>query len=82
MLKPIKIVIDEIYVPAKWKNTLEPEKVDNIAESILDEGQQTPIHIRQGEGRFVLVSGYHRIEAVKALGETEIDALVVGSKKF
>jgi len=82
MLKPIKIVIDEIYVPIKWKNTLEPEKVDTIAESILEEGQKTPIHIRKGDGRYVLVSGYHRIEAVKALGEAEIDAIVVGSKKF
>ncbi len=82
MLKPVKIKIDTIYVPIKWKNTLEPEKVDSLAENILEEGQKTPIHVRQGDGRFVLVSGYHRIEAVKALGEDEVDAIVVGSKKF
>lgn len=81
-MKTLQINIDEIYVPIKWNKTLEPEKVDALAESILEEGQKTPIHIRQGEGRYVLVSGYHRIEALKALGDDKIDAIVVGSRKF
>ena len=82
MLKPFQATIEEIYVPTKWKKTLEPEKVDTLAESILEDGQKTPIHIRQGDGRYVLVSGYHRLEAMKALGEEQIEAIVVGSKKF
>lgn len=81
-MKTIQIKIDEIYVPIKWNKTLEPDKVDTLAESILDEGMTTPIHIRQGEGRYVLVSGYHRIEAMKALGDDKIDAIIVGSRKF
>ncbi len=82
MLKPVKISIEEIYVPIKWNKSLEPEKVDSIAESILEDGQKTPIHIRKGEGRYVLVAGFHRLQALIALGEAEIDALVVGSRKF
>ena len=82
MLKSIPVRVDEIYVPAKWHKTLDPEKVQTLAESILDEGQKTPIHIRKGDGRYVLVSGFHRLEALKALGEENIEALVVGSKKF
>ena len=82
MMKSVMIAIDEIYVPIKWNKTLEPAKVEILAESILEEGQKTPIHVRKGEGRYVLVSGYHRIEAVKTLGENKIEAIIVGSKKF
>lgn len=81
-MKTVQIDVKDIYVPIKWKNSLEPEKVETLAESILEEGQKTPIHVRKGEGRLVLVSGYHRLEAIKALGEEQIDALIVGSRKF
>jgi sulfiredoxin len=82
MLKPIPIKIDEIYVPSKWHKTLDPEKVEVLAENILDEGHKVPIQLRKGEGRYVLVSGHHRLEALKALGEESISSIIVGSKKF
>lgn len=82
MMKPIPVAIGEIYVPAKWHKTLDTDKVEALAESIIEEGQKTPIHVRHGDGRYVLVSGFHRLEALKALGESEIQALIVGSKKF
>ncbi len=82
MMKSVMIAIDEIYVPIKWNKTLEPEKVEMLSESILEEGHKTPIHVRKGEGRYVLVSGFHRLQAVKALGETKIESIVVGSRKF
>ena len=82
MLKPIQVKIDEIYVPTKWRKTLEPEKVETLAENIMEEGQKTPIHVRKGDGRYVLVSGFHRLEALKALGEENAESLIVGSKKF
>ena len=82
MLKPIPIKINEIYVPAKWRKTLDSEKVERLAESIMDEGHKTPIQLRKGEGRYVLVSGFHRLEALKALGEESITSIIVGSKKF
>ena len=82
MLKPIPIKINEIYVPAKWRKTLDAEKVERLAESIMDEGHKTPIQLRKGEGRYVLISGFHRLEALKALGEESIASIIVGSKKF
>jgi hypothetical protein len=42
-----------------------PELVQEIAESILEIGQQAPILVRPDEGRFVLVEGLHRFEACK-----------------
>jgi ParB-like chromosome segregation protein Spo0J len=82
MLKPIPIKIDDIYVPSKWRKTLDSDKVELLAESILEEGHKAPIQLRKGEDRYVLVSGYHRLEALKALGEEKISAIIVGSKKF
>jgi ParB-like chromosome segregation protein Spo0J len=82
MLKPIPIKIDEIYVPSKWRKTLDSEKVEILAVSILEEGHKVPIQLRKGEGRYVLVSGFHRLEAIKALGEKSINSIIVGSKKF
>ena len=76
------VPVDEVYVPVKRKKTLEPEKVDAIAESMIDEGQKTPIQVRQGNGRLVLVEGLHRLEACKALGEETIKAIFVQARRF
>lgn len=73
--------IDEIYVPVKRRKTLKPEVVDQIAESMLEEGQLTPILVRPDRGRFVLVSGLHRLEACKALGEETIVGLIVQARR-
>ena len=72
MPKPESFPIDKIYVPVKRKKALKPELVQEIAESILEIGQQAPILVRPDEGRFVLVEGLHRFEACKALGEKTI----------
>ena len=42
--------IDLIYVPTKRRKTLDPKIVDEIAESMLEKGQLTPILIRRGWG--------------------------------
>ena len=36
MLKSVMIEIDQIYVPAKWRNTLDEAKVQEIAESMIE----------------------------------------------
>ena len=72
--------IDEIYVPAKRRKTLDMKVVDEIAESMLEKGQLTPILVRQGCGRFVLIEGLHRLEACKALGEETIVGTVVKAR--
>jgi ParB/RepB/Spo0J family partition protein len=80
MPKPESFPIDRIYVPVKRKKALKPELVQEIAESILENGQQAPILVRPDEGRFVLVEGLHRFEACKALGEKTIMGVLVSAE--
>ncbi len=70
----------DIYVPAKRRRTLNPKTVDEIAESMIEEGQRTPILVREDGERFVLVEGFHRLEACKALGEETIVGVVVQAR--
>jgi hypothetical protein len=69
--------IEKIFVPTKMKKAIKPEIVGEIAESILDIGQQAPIFVRPDGDRLVLVEGLHRLEACKALGETTIIGVMV-----
>jgi ParB-like chromosome segregation protein Spo0J len=81
VLKRETFPIADIYVPAKRRATLKPGLVQEIAASMLEVGQQTPIMVRQDGGRFVLVEGLHRLEACKALGETTILGYLVQARK-
>ena len=78
-MEDVSIRIDEIYVPAAKRGTIDPATVEALAESILEVGQQTPISVRRDAERFVLVSGLHRLEACKALGEQTITAIIIGA---
>ena len=80
LMKSVAVKIDQIYVPARLRGTLDPEKVQRLAEEILTDGQQTPIQVRQDVNRYVLVTGLHRLEAMRALGETAIDSLIVRAR--
>jgi len=80
MLKKQTFPIAEIYVPVKRMKTLDPAKVEDIAESMLEEGQTTPIRLRAGKDRFVLLEGLHRLEALKALGEDSIVGFLVKAR--
>jgi sulfiredoxin len=73
--------VADIYVPIKRRATLEQKRVDEIAASMLDSGQQTPILVRPDGARFVLVEGLHRLEAAKALGEKTIVGFRVDARK-
>lgn len=77
MPKPESFPIEKIFVPTKQKKAINPEIVGEIAESILDIGQQAPISVRLDGDRLVLVEGLHRLEACKALGETTIIGILV-----
>ena len=72
MLRREKFSIAKIYVPVKRRATLKPEIVQEIAQSMLEVGQQVPIQVRPDGDRFVLVHGLHRLGACKALGEETI----------
>jgi len=75
----IKLI--EIYVPAKRRATLDTSKIDILAEDILENGMNLPIQVRRGNNRYVLIEGLHRLEAMKALGETTIDVLIVAARR-
>lgn len=82
MMKSVAIRLDEIYVPVARRETLDPAKVQALAEDILDKGLQSPIQVRRDKDRYVLVAGLHRLEAMRALGGDSIEALVVQARKF
>ncbi|MBO6602517.1 MULTISPECIES: ParB N-terminal domain-containing protein [Rhodobacterales] len=81
MLRTHTLPIDEVYVPVKRAKTLEAGKVEALANDILENGQTTPIRVRQGKGRYVLIEGYHRLEALRALGEETVTGFVVQARQ-
>lgn len=80
---PVKetFAIADIRIPVKRKKTLEPAKVEALAEDILENGQTTPVRVREGKtGGYVLIEGYHRLEAMLALGEEKIVGYIVHAR--
>ncbi|MDA1101274.1 MAG: ParB N-terminal domain-containing protein [Proteobacteria bacterium] len=80
-MKSSVIKIAEIYVPTKRRGTLDPGKVEVLAERILEDGLLVPIQVRRGNNRYVLIEGLHRLEAMKSLGEADIEALIVAARR-
>lgn len=76
-MESVAISLDDIYIPARFRDTLDEAQVEEIANDIMETGQQVPIQVREGKGRYVLVKGYERLEAVRALGEPTVEALIV-----
>jgi sulfiredoxin len=81
MMKREAMPIASIYVPVKRRATLNSATVDEIAESMMKDGQKTPILVRRDGERFILVEGLHRLEACKKLGETTIFCYLVDARK-
>ncbi len=80
---PIKAMfpISDVRVPVKRKKTLDLAKVETLAEDILENGQTTPIQVREGKtGGWVLIEGYHRLEALRALGEEKVEGFEVRAR--
>ena len=81
MMKRENFPVANIYVPVKRRATLVAARVDEIAASMLKDGQQVPIKVRADGDRFVLIEGLHRLEAAKALGEKTIVGYRVDARK-
>ena len=73
--------IEDIYVPVKRRRTLDPVTVNTIAESMLEEGQRTPIRVRRDGQRLVLVEGLQRLEACRSLGEETVIGVIVEPRR-
>ncbi len=81
MLKTVAVKIDEIYIPAERRKELDQQKVDALADTIMEGTDERPIHVRKGKDRYVLVKGVNRLEARKALGDVTIEAYIVSAKQ-
>jgi sulfiredoxin len=81
MMRRENFPVANIYVPVKRRATLVQARVDEIAASMLKDGQTTPILVRPDGERFVLVEGLHRLEAARSLGETTIIGFRVDARK-
>ena len=80
-MKPTKIKIADIYVPAALRVPVDAAKVEELALDFADKGLLVPILVRPDKERYVLVAGLHRMEACKALGEATIMAELVQARK-
>ena len=80
MLAKKTFPIEKIYVPTKRARTLDQDKVLALANDILENGQKTPIRLRADGGRFVLIEGLHRLEALRALGEDTVEGYLVRAR--
>ncbi len=78
-LKSQRIPVKKITVPTDRMRKLRPEVVDALAESILHQGLLQPVLVRPRKGgiSFLLVAGWHRLEAVSKLGKDTIDCRVL-----
>jgi sulfiredoxin len=81
MMKSKVFAIASVYVPVKRRASLDPAKVQMLAESIMETGQKAPILVRQDGDRFVLVEGLHRLEACRSLGEDSILGYLVEARR-
>jgi sulfiredoxin len=81
MLKSRVLPIDRIYVPVKRRHSLDPLKVRRIAESMLQNGQETPIMVREDGERLVFVEGLHQLEACRSLGEQAVKGFLVQARR-
>jgi sulfiredoxin len=79
LMQSVAVKLAEIYVPARFRSALDPQKLQTLTASIGETGVKVPIHVRRDKDkeRYVLVSGFHRLEAVRALGQDTIQALIV-----
>jgi ParB/RepB/Spo0J family partition protein len=75
--KIVMIPLGRIDRPAKIaRESIDPEKVRELAESIREVGQLQPVVVRPANGRFEMVAGDRRYLALKLLGLKEIKAVV------
>lgn len=80
MLEKQTVAISDNRVSLKRKKTLSEDKVHKLAESILEDGQTTPIQLRPDGYGYVLIEGLHRLEALQVLGEESVLAYFVRAR--
>jgi ParB-like chromosome segregation protein Spo0J len=77
----VTLKIDEIYVPSDRRKELDLQRVESVAEKIMEDAKEQPILVRRDKDRYILVKGVHRLEARKALGEETIQVFIVSARR-
>lgn len=85
MMMPRDLPIADIYVPVDRRKELDPERVEQRVQDLLDGHEPRPIQVREDvrkDGvRYVLIKGIHRLEAHKAVGDETIAAFIVSARR-
>jgi len=77
MVRKITIAKIDLTHLNRDRMVLDPEEMEVLKASLAARGQQTPIEVLAlSSGRFGLISGLRRLEALKALDETEVLAFI------
>ena len=75
------ILVEQIEV-SKKRRQVHPEKVKDLNDSIATIGLRTPLTVRPLWGKKPLITGLHRLEAVKALGWKKVPCVyITGGEK-
>lgn len=75
-----RIPIDAIRPnPIEPRRRTSPESVQQLAESIRRHGQLSPVLVRRAGDQYELIAGQRRIKALKLLGRTQAEAIVLST---
>jgi ParB/RepB/Spo0J family partition protein len=70
-----EVALEHIHVPENVR-ALDDAHVQALAGSIALQGVLVPLVVREHNGGFELVAGFHRIAAARSLGLTEVPVVV------
>ena len=66
--------------PAQPRRTFSEAAIDALAESIREHGLLSPLLVRRvGPGKYELIAGERRLRALKKLGRTRAEAIIVAA---
>lgn len=72
-----KIKLDQIYLDEGPFEKLNDQELEMLINSIKDFGLIYPIVVQEKEGTYVIIDGRNRVRALKKLGLTEANAIVI-----
>lgn len=68
--------------PQQIRKTWTEEGIEELAQSIKEQGLIVPIKVRPNETGYKIIYGHRRVEAMRSLGIEETDAIVEGMDDF
>ena len=72
------IPLDKIVADVQVRKEIDPEKLDGLAASFRELGQQQPCRVRKVGDTFVIVTGERRYRAAKLAGLTTLGCIIEG----